>query len=97
MSKQLQKSFLHATYVSSSGKLIKHQTVIPGVHFCVNSSWKKSLRGHELLWQSHWCSFGGCVEKFEQGKAKQGHLENSMCGSVGDGRLMLHISLGIVI
>lgn len=29
---------------------------------------RKSLRGHELLWQSHWCSFGGCVEKFEQGR-----------------------------
>ena len=29
---------------------------------------RKSLRGHEVLCQSHWCSFGGCAEKFEQGR-----------------------------
>ena len=29
---------------------------------------RKSLRGHEVLCQSHWCSFEGCAEKFEQGR-----------------------------
>ena len=29
---------------------------------------RKSLRGYEVLCQSHWYRFGGCVEKFEQGR-----------------------------
>ena len=37
---------------------------------------RKILRCHEVLWQSHWCSFGG-------GASRQGwrsYLKNSVCG-----------------
>ena len=53
---------------------------------------RKSSRCHEVLWQSHWCSFGAHASK----GSWRSFLENSVCGARGGGRLMLCIFLGMV-
>ena len=66
---------------------------------------RKSLRGHELLWQNHWCSFGGCAEKFEQGRLSKspgefhvweyGRWEADALHFPGDDKNILRIRRGI--